>query len=1167
MALVLIMVSVLTIFPKTVHAGSGGTGGGGGGFGTEVGGTALPDEWDENVLVRFYPISCVETILEDKDEEKRLDYLSDLNKRWEFAGGFGSATATSGQGVYFTLPKYTGGAPYSGNKSLGEFVYAHPVVKGTSMQLLREKITPDVTKYSDIVTGDTGTFLSWVATGLRGGINLAGGGGNSNTSIAPFIGDTLDEDFYSNVMGEDMSEEEKVAAGDKFWESYFAFYLTKFANGQAQVDEWKELVKEKKLSMGVDLSYPIDVNKATPESTIRVYVGITDVLGVLSRTKSSSKVKYTKENVYYNSLTNNGSNPERASCAGPQSSADDDKYCKVAKCAATGHIPFTSSETIVAVGKQVHPKSHAEGNSPVAMPETYFSWGYYFIESEAVKGGVKLIEKHKFLDNGLVVKEDTVDGWKSWKDVEEFEASKDISRPCPEASAETTLVKELGGKKYEFKEYNYYITQIDPATEKEGEPLDPPGKTVVTEPTMPIVTTDLDNEESYKIYVEAIYEKVNEAPEVIPAPAVVKEYELSEFWENLSVFVENQKKPITHVRYEYDASTEDEYIVGENVFYPPSPPWMPPQGPFFEPIMEPVASPALSGLTLKKGNLLYDYLWKPAISVPSTMQFLDGSSKTNTWIYQKDMKFPSADTAIEVGYKPATDMGLWVNKGRVQEKINFSSWIKPAGNVPSELTESFKESFFPDPATVANYKMKNAGSIVLQTADTGEVVQKDVDLAGDANSKDSSRADMDISPEDFMDKEFDFLGPNVAIGGNPPQTSRTFADFKEIKISSDELKYDIVINWERYNPIENREIIMGGDALKKYVEGVVELDDAGMHKAWFTSQANDILKVHTEVDMTYDDYSGTVGDITVVGDVPRFYKPVSYHEVAIDLNRVPKVSSSTIPTDKRANKLAQRINGVPNKPVLYSGGNLNIGFDNKELITVDSFMVDVEEPCKTQWAYNKDYSVEKIHDDFKDNVSVEINADLLINDKEMLLKGRKDFNFLADAQITNTVVQEYTLEIRGKQLVDQGGLSDDMVSKLKIKELIEVFAEKEGIPYDGDGSANLNGGENWYTEDCTTLVVKRITDTLSFDNSTYAEKVPITLSPPTPKVYNNLFSTGYDGKIDMQYILKHKRQSLSPYTDIAEGGTVLLNYDRTRKNDICFVISDASVLDMRQGRL
>jgi hypothetical protein len=159
--------------------------------------------------------------------------------------------------------------------------------------------------------------------------------------------------------------------------------------------------------------------------------------------------------------------------------------------------------------------------------------------------------------------------------------------------------------------------------------------------------------------------------------------------------------------------------------------------------------------------------------------------------------------------------------------------------------------------------------------------------------------------------------------------------------SFDDVFYQGSVRFDRYNTgvYVNYKVQQGYGA---YVEGNINKPEAVNHK-WFTTQFEKLMSIYPQVEMKYvvrdDSYKAnvTVQDAYVVGDQKREIAPLALFSLTFNGAVKPQVSSSNIATDRRAQTLSSKYAG---KPVFYSGGNLNIGVDLKNVFTAKTYVVD-----------------------------------------------------------------------------------------------------------------------------------------------------------------------------------------------------------------------------------
>lgn len=662
------------------------------------------------------------------------------------------------------------------------------------------------------------------------------------------------------------------------------------------------------------------------------------------------------------------------------------------------------------------------------------------------------------------------------------------------------LVKSKSGTKFDFKEYRYTTSERDAAGKDKTPPIDI-GKPT-KEPSITVDVSKLKDGKNYSIYVTATYETIGEKED--PSPNRIEEYELSEFWDSMANFTESGVLKSANVSVSGSVKHYDYYT-------------------------DKKGRRRKRGRTVKVGDSTHNYKYT-FTGIHDGMEFIIDGIKNAIW-YTGDINHRGTGLAKTVTPGRNPDVGLWVNKTRVGENLNIAEW---KNTVPNELNKYFEKSMLSNKESVSGYKDLNAGSRSKNEKD-------DVVIRGG-----SQRADW------FDDND----------NGHSYVRSVTY--------SGNDLPYPVTITYHRYNPSENSaiELPQGED---KYVLP----PDSSVNAIRFTTQAPTALKIYPEVDMTYDTRDGDVKDVIVVGDTEREIKPISYHRLDVRINTTPRFSSSTVATDSRARAFSER-RGGSYVPIVYSGGDMNIANDQTSLITATSYVLDIEpSEVKEAWG-NGAWNPQKVHNDFKANIDFETNARLIIHDdktsqtQEMLVTNTQGgvnlntHNLFTGANVAFTKTKTYRLKVEGHELVDTGGLSADIVDKMRIRDLIKVFEQEQGDFYPkGHGSKKIDEGKGWYTEDSTVLVVKEFVDVLTLPNAIFTEKIPITFGPPSPSNLNDLFSRGYNVSIDWQYVINTKNKSMSPFAN-AGGSSIVMPSARFGYDAPIFVLSDATVLDMRQ---
>lgn len=340
---------------------------------------------------------------------------------------------------------------------------------------------------------------------------------------------------------------------------------------------------------------------------------------------------------------------------------------------------------------------------------------------------------------------------------------------------------------------------------------------------------------------------------------------------------------------------------------------------------------------------------------------------------------------------------------------------------------------------------------------------------------------------------------------------------------------------------------------------------------WENSQSTSTLNIDPEVLMAYSDSYGNDNVGFVAGDRLRQIKPTAYSSLKINATIKPNVNGTSVATDNKAKILAGNL-GAGGKQVILKGSAVNTSFDIDGVATAKVYALDIQSPSKQVWNPGTSYSADKVNEAFLGKFATKnSNGSWTAKvDKEGKLKinGIEYGSNKATDNITATTTStSYNLTIRGGKLVSINGVplsaysSDfkDVLEKLGLtgsSSILNVFEHGAGAILDEQniadlasyvrGSSDIAVGKPWYTEDCTTLVIKEYTTTFNLPRAhMFSDKIPMNIPGIESPVDKNLFYTkGFAGHTALRLSLPLAK----------------FDFDDSNSN-IDYVIPNVSILD------
>ena len=331
-------------------------------------------------------------------------------------------------------------------------------------------------------------------------------------------------------------------------------------------------------------------------------------------------------------------------------------------------------------------------------------------------------------------------------------------------------------------------------------------------------------------------------------------------------------------------------------------------------------------------------------------------------------------------------------------------------------------------------------------------------------------------------------------------------------------------------------------------------------KTTVSEQNSAVLSVYPEIPMLFDNDKGDSSIKYAVGEIARKIQPVSFHALEYKAYvDTAKAVGMSVATDSRAKVTANKI-GLGNAGVVHKGSGINTVFEVKNskgstqqgILEVRTYALDIQQDLKTAWG-NTSYNTSTINDNFLSKFGSKQGGKWVFNAKatENLYIASTPAFTGADKVVDikynekSKIEKEYRLTIRGGVVTHVNGTAiatvktsnPDLYEALVGMKLVgggkdltvlstfehqagKVLTEQKFIDLakEARGVDDLSLGKGWYSEDSTVLIVKEYITEFSLPNTTFADKIPMTVSGlQTPVNKQQFYSTIAKGHHIVKY--------------------------------------------------
>lgn len=393
---------------------------------------------------------------------------------------------------------------------------------------------------------------------------------------------------------------------------------------------------------------------------------------------------------------------------------------------------------------------------------------------------------------------------------------------------------------------------------------------------------------------------------------------------------------------------------------------------------------------------------------------------------------------------------------------------------------------------------------------------------------------------------------------------------------------DITFNCHNKKPLE---------AYKSFTNTAIKDLDTGF--ADFTEQSSKSIRLFAEYPMLFTDVTHQDSIRFMTADDATEFAPISYHTLKYDAKVVPNISGVAA-TDSRATDTLVDM-GMGDAQMLPRGSMTTSSYEVEGTLTAKTYALDFKSD-KTSYKnlWNSEYSATKVNDEFLDKFS---SWDAETNTYKATLNAFE--NLKIDSQLYGNIendisisagmsdVEEYELTIRAGEITAINGykdwktrypeVADILIDKLKANHdgVFSVFNVGDGDELTEDKFAELAGaareyspsiavGTGWYSEDTTVLSLYVYTTTFSLKGTTFANKIPTSISGlEAPQDKSLFYSKAFEGNLQLDLTLEITPTSDGVYD---ERCAVALQYstdsDRWADSEYkLYAVPNVSVLD------